>query len=553
MSDASRAARAFVDEANVLIANQDFDRATAKLELADVELEDLAGDDRSAVAALIATAQGSIASARAAQHKPRYLRTIRNLMDDAESNIGNLVTWPGTERQLKELFADETAKLVIPDELAEAEPKFNTFRKLHSRKAAAEMVQQVEREVESAETQWQETKQNFEQNESAPSSDDYAIQRTNRYIEDARKRLAALPVDSDATRQLTVRLNTVAAEVMALTATAQISEMVDYLNRRLELYEYEFGGWEDEPEEGPTWAEYAQQSGQRMSAFFAPHTIAYRERVSDILESLEDNEDYQAVRDAGPVRTVVDDARTNLERANTSLLARVRKVVNDALVAPINDTNPFDRLESDIRLALGESSPHTVEMMAQVQQKLRAHESGVEEAHAASANQLDMLYARAEEVWPSLYAGLSWADEIDLDNVGQQIGFLADNLMGYRFKPGHVYYATTIHGQPVAAKIDAGMMAGIAAIEAAIGRTLGDDDRDGKWDVVAVVTDKRTKLMAKRLAESSGNIGGIDVQISTDYAEPVDAVVIDFLAAKCGPFAGSKERGVLRPDGSVGP
>ncbi|MBC8089561.1 MAG: hypothetical protein H7Z40_20045 [Phycisphaerae bacterium] len=157
------------------------------------------------------------------------------------------------------------------------------------------------------------------------------------------------------------------------------------------------------------------------------------------------------------------------------------------------------------------------------------------------------------QAYPGLHAGLQWVEEIDLNVVGQQIGFVADNLMGYRFTPdGSYYFATTIRGQPVAAQFDAALKAGIAATEEAIGRSLGDDDNNGRWEMVAVVTDKKAKLMARRSAESSGSIGSLDVSMSHEYHEPVEAVVIEILAVKCGPFAGAKGRGVLRPDGTIG-
>ncbi|MEO7995963.1 MAG: hypothetical protein ABI852_00890, partial [Gemmatimonadaceae bacterium] len=89
------AARSYIQQANELIANQDYDRATAKLELADVELEDLTGDAKSAVASLIQQAHAAIATARSSTHRPKYLRMIESYMNEAESDIGNLVTWPG--------------------------------------------------------------------------------------------------------------------------------------------------------------------------------------------------------------------------------------------------------------------------------------------------------------------------------------------------------------------------------------------------------------------------------------------------------------------------
>ncbi len=551
MADSS-AARNYINEANELIASQDFDRALKKLELADIELEDLTGDEKTAVAQLLKESQASIATARASQHKPKYLRMLRNLMDSAESDIGNLVTWPGTERQLNELFADETAKAAIPDEIAEAQPKFNTFRKLHTRKAAAEYVEQVEREVVSAEEQWKETKESIEENGSTPRSDDYQIERSRRYLDDARKRLELLAADSDAAKGFAARLNTIDAELTAIVAGAQIEEVAATLQRRFESYDYEYGGWEEETDDGPTWDDYSRQQGERMSAFFAPRTRAFRERIEDFLTRLDDDSDYQEVASADKISAFVDDVREKLARANASLLSRVQTVVNGAQSAEVKDENAFERLEGDIRRALGEASAQTQALMAKVRGKLSEHEAGVANAEQQAADQLEMLFTRAEEVWPSMHAGLTWAEEIDLSQVGQHIGFYADNLMGYRFKPTGQYFVTTIGGTPVAAKIDADTMAGIKAIEEAIGRSLGDDDRDGKWDVVAMVTDKKAKLMIKRSAESSGTVDGMDVTLSTDYAEPVDGVVIEFLAAKCGPFAGAKGRGVLKPDGTVG-
>ncbi len=66
------------------------------------------------------------------------------------------------------------------------------------------------------------------------------------------------------------------------------------------------------------------------------------------------------------------------------------------------------------------------------------------------------------------------------------------------------------------------------------------------------MTDRKARLMAKRQVEASGKIDNtIDVKVKGEYAEPVDAVVIDIIAAKIGPFAGAKDRGVLKEDGTL--
>jgi hypothetical protein len=70
--------------------------------------------------------------------------------------------------------------------------------------------------------------------------------------------------------------------------------------------------------------------------------------------------------------------------------------------------------------------------------------------------------------------------------------------MGYRFKPGDFYFATTLGGITVAGRVDPALMKQITATETAIGQPLGDDDADGRWEVIAVVTDHKARLMAKR-------------------------------------------------------
>lgn len=544
------AARSYIQQAHELIANQDYDRATAKLELADVELEDLSGDAKTAVAALIQEAQAAIATARSSAHRPKYLRMITSYMDEAESDIGNLVTWPGSERKLTELFADEIAKTAIPAELADALPKFNTFKKLHARKATAEIVQQVENNVVNAETEWAETKQLFEDPDSSSYSRKRGAERTTDYINSARQRLSSLPQDNESVKALTARLDAMSAEVTTIALAGEAAEMVATLQRRFELYENEFGGWQDETGDGPSWSEYRQQNTERNSSFGAPLTAAYRMRTQNILDNLGSDSEYQAVAGAAAVSAVVADARANVRSASASLLRRIQQLFADAMSADVSDEYDYERLDRDIERALGEDSEEANVLKAQVAAKMQSHASAL--ANGPQPIDVEALSSRASEVYPSMYAGMQWADSIDLNEVGQQIGFVADNLMGYCFTPdGSWYFATTIGGQPVAGKFDAAMKAGIAATEEAIGRGLGDDDSDGKWDIVAVVTDKKTRLTARKHAESSGSVGGVDVSLNHEYYESVDAIVIEILAAKCGPFAGAKGRGVLNPDGTV--
>jgi hypothetical protein len=550
MSDTS-AAHGFIQEAIELIANRDYDRANAKLELADVEAEDLTGDARASVLTAIADARARVAQAQAELYKPKYLRTLRNLMDSAESDIGNLVTWPGTERQLLELFSDATAMAAIPEEMAAAQPKFNTFRKLHARKAITELAAQIERDVANAEEQWAETRALFEDEDSSPNGRSYSADRTSRYIDDARRRLTTqLPADHEAAIALSARLDAISVEFAAMTQDDATREILEQLARQIDLYADDFDGWEDETD-APTWSDYRGRSSEAMSAFLAPRTREFRERMESLLEQLQDDDEYQAVADTAAVKSVMDGVRDRLARAQQSLRARVEAIVAQAESVPVTDPSALDRLESDVRRALGYESSDAEALAARVQAKREAFAQGESDAEETREAQIAQLRARADAVWPDLYAGMQWSETIDLDQVGQQIGFLADNLMGWRFQPGDFYYATTLGGRPVVGTFSPEMRNGIRAVEQLLERSLGDDDDDGKWDCVARVTEKRVRLMAKRSAESTGSVGGIEVQVHTDYAEPVEAVVIEMLAARCGPFAGATGRGVLAPDGTL--
>ncbi|MEP6762923.1 MAG: hypothetical protein ABJB66_01370 [Gemmatimonadaceae bacterium] len=550
MADAS-AARSYIQQALELIANKEFDKANSKLELADVEMEDLSGDEKAAVAALIKEAQASIASAKTSEHRPKYLRLIDNLLREVESDIGNLVTWPSSERKLTELFADETAKSAIPTELAEAQPKFNTFKKLHARKATAEVLSGLEANVARAEDEWNETKALFEDADSSSYSRERGVENTTRNLESARKRLAPLSPDNDGVKAIVARLDAISGEVTVIALSGQAQEIAARLKRNFELYENEFEGWQDETGGAPSWDNYRQNNTDRMSALGAPATLAYVQRNGEVLDGLESDAEYQAVAAAASVKRIVDETRANVEAGKTKLLSHAQSLVATALNSPIEDEYQFERLERDIGRALGDDSKEGNALRAKVTAKMKGHEVAAAEEAAANFVDVDALSAKANEMWPKFYEGLSWGDEIDLTAVGSTIGFLSDNLVGYRFSPGDFYFATTIAGTPVAGKIDKILLAGIKATEEAIGRSIGDDDNDGKWDIVATVTDRKAKLSARRQGEASGSIGGVNVQLSSEYHEPVDAVVIEILAAKCGPFAGAKGKGFLKPDGTV--
>lgn len=545
-------AKGYIKEAKALIDNKDYDGATAKLELAETEIDDLEPTAKAPLADQIKQLRATMISAQAAADKPMYQRKLDRALKDAEDAIGNLVIWSGAERQLSELLADEKLKAALPAEAAAAEKKLVTFRKLNAKKAGPQIAAQVENVVKNVETEWAEHKPKFSDPDASPNSKEGAIEDTGRAIERARQEIAKLDAEDATAKSLAARVDKLAAEFSSVALADKAKEVAARLKDKIELYNNEHEGWEKE-DKATTWDEFQKQSGGDIEKFFSPRTIAWVERSGDFLKSLEENEDYKLVSADAAIKKFVDDVKAKREKAYAALLKRVQTVADAALTAPVKeDTNALSRLKDDVRLALGEASADAKAYMEKLEKKIAGHEAATTGAEEAKKQLVVTLRAKAEAEWPKLYEGMKWETEIDLSKNGQQIGFLADNLMGYRFKPGDFYFATTLGGEPVVGKIDPGIMAGIKATEAAIGRTLGDDDGDGKWDVIAVVTSKKIKLQAKKQVEATGTVDGANVKITGEYAEPVEATVIEIIAAKCGPFAGAKDRGVLKPDGTVG-
>ena len=546
------AAKQYIEAAKAKIESKDLDDATKQLELAEIEAEDTGGA-KAPLLGQINELKQKIVGAKSSADKPKYVRTLRNLMDDAEGNVGNLVTWQGTANQLEELFKDPAAKAALGDDLAAAEKKYQTFKKLHVKKAAVANLGVAEDQVSRFEKEFPESMKSI-QEAGSPEGKVYPIERLGRDFESVNKTLATLPDDDAKAVALRGRVEKLNKQFIGVALAEQTKGVVEQLKRGLDLYTNEYAGWEKETK-APTWAEYSKQSGGAMSSFLMPKTKAFVERMESFLKQSAENDDVKRVAAAPEVKQLLEATRKQTAAAREKLYKAVKPVVDAALAGKANDAGAFGRLKDDVRVTLGEDDEQSKVLVAKVGKVIDGHETATAGAETAKGELVTKLRTLAETSWPKLYEGMPYTTEIDLSTPGamkgKSIGFLADNLMGYRFKPGDHYFATTLGGVPVAAKIDPELMKGIKAIEAKIGRSLGDDDDDGKWDVIATVTDKRVKLLAKRQVDATGTVDGANVKVTGEYAEPVDAVVIEITAAKCGPFAGAKGRGVVTPDGTI--
>ena len=547
-----QAAQSYLREAQDLIDQNDLPGAADKLDLAETELDDATPPEKATIQASIDAARQQITQATAAADKPKYQRKLKNAMDEAEQSIGNLVTWKSAADAVNDVLNDPAAKAALGSELDAAAKKFATFQRLNARKASVQIEAQVEVALKATEQEWAETKAKI----AAGSADDDMLQSTQENLAETRRQIASLEKEDARLKEFTDRLEKVASEFTKLALAGRVKDVTEALHRKIDTYQDDWKGYEKETA-GPTWDQYRGQTSEKMSAFLAPRTREFVMRMDEFLKNLANDDDYQSVQGDAGVKAIVDDVKAKRDAAYAKLIKFVGAVVDGALKSPAKENDAVDRLKDDVRVAIGEQSPEAAALKTSLEQKLAGTATAAAGAEDAKAKLVVMLHDKADAAWPKLHEGISATTDYDMSKLdkfkGKNISFTADNLMGYRFKPGDFYFATTLGGIPVAGRMDPGLMKQITATENAIGRALGDDDADGRWEVIAVVTDRKAKLMAKRQVEATGKIdNSIDVKLKGDYAEPVDAVVIDIIAAKIGPFAGAKDRGVLKEDGTVG-
>jgi len=553
----AQAAQGYLKEAQDLIERHELEDAASKLELAEAELDDATPAEQAPLKAAIDEAKQKIVQATAAADKPKYQRKLNNAMSEAEQSIGNLATWRGAEDRVNEVLNDEAAKAALGPELEAAAKKFATFKRLNARKASVQIDAQVDQNLKDAEARWADSKAKLTDPNTSSYAKDSEIEDANRNIQEARKQLDTLDKEDARLKEFTARVDKIAAEFTQIALAGRVKEVADTLHRKVDNYKDDWDGYEKETA-GPTWEQYRGQTGEKMSAFLAPRTREFITRMDELLKNLANDEDYKSVQSDPGIKSIVDDVKAKRDAAYAKMVKFVGAVVDGALKSQAKENSAVDRLKDDVRVAIGETSPEAAAFKTSLDQKLAGNTAATTGAEDAKAKLIVMLQGRATLAWPKLKEGISATTDYDMSRPdkfkGKNISFTSDNLMGYRFKPGgDFYFATTLSGIPVAGRIDPMLMKQITATETAIGRSLGDDDSDGRWEIIATVTDRKAKLMARRVVEGTAKVANsVDVNVKAEYAEPVDAIVIDIIAAKMGPFAGAKDRAVLKEDGTFG-
>lgn len=553
----------YLEEAAGQIERQAWDDAKLNIELAQTEAADLPDADKPAVLEQIKATQAKLVAAQGATMKPRLVRTIERAIDDAKPQIGNEM-FDGMIRPAEEALGDSGNVAILGDDAAKYQKQIATFRKLHRSKFA-------ESKIASAQESLAEFKKNFDEKiaeiqnpDTSPNSKESAIEELERELARWNERMDPLPASDARVVEIRKTLAGAQEQFTKLALADRVNEVLESLKRGWELYKDDWDGHESET--GVTWADYKGTTGDRkIDNYGAPKSRELVERHESFMRNRVEDEKYQSVKDAPAVKAYMDELQKTADAARARLIAAAKGVVdaseNEAIASENKDT--FDRLEDSLRVLLvtseGAQDGSAAALRARIVKKLQAFLDATEGAEKARAAWYDAMTASAKKNWDEIAKSLEATAGFDPTDAGASKGKLirieTDNLMGWRFKPGDFPFATTVDGHPVAGVYADDVKSAIAQVQEKLGRDLGDDDRDGRWTVIAEVTGRTGRMMQKKQAEGdvvdrgTGNVVG---KYTLDYADPVTAPIIRIVAVKIGPLAVSSEKGMAKEDGSIG-
>jgi len=539
------AAKKYVEEAKHELEMKSYNDAKSKLELAEAELEDAPAAAKTAVSASIAEVKAQIAASTIADNKIKYTRELGLIMTEAEGSIGNLVTWTGVEQRFNDLANNPDAAAALGADLTAAQKKFSTFKKLNDRKVLAAKKEQVETSVKEFEAAWAEAKPKILKPET-PGDKDSAISDMDRKLEDVRRTVAQLSVETEPGKGFSARVEQIGTEYMKLALADQVKEKVERLQRDWNSYKDDWNGWEAETT-GPTFAEYSKESSESMSALKAPKTRQFISRSNYWLKNRDEDEEFKKLHTAPELQAMLakitadrDVARGKMEKFADALLADAEKQTLDQ-----DKVDTLKRFEDSLKNNV-EGSPKFESLDGRAFALINKFENQGKAAEVAAAAYYKAMTEKASTNWPDLKARYTIATGFDPSNAadfkGKYIAITTDNLMGYRFGPGDFPFATTLNGVPIAAKYDPAVAAAINEIQTKIGRSLGDNDDDGKWEIIAVVDGTTGKLNQRLNVEGKiKDTAGNEATVTGEKHEAADAPIITIVAAHCGPLAVSSK------------
>ena len=536
-----QAAKNYVNEAAQAFDSNDIDTAKSKLDLADAELDGVTGGGRQPIVDRIAELRAKLAKSGASADHDKYKRQLDRVMSDAEEAIGNLATWPGAESAAKELFESADAKAALGDELTAAQKKYATFKKLSDKKMLPKLQEQADNAVKDLESKWGEAKPKL--SDPNNTEKDSIATDIDHEIESARRTVEQFGPPGDDKKPYATRIDTVAAEYTKIALADKVKDKAKQLQDAWDSYKDDWSGWEAEGEP-LTLAKYTGEQNDMVNALNCPKSKALISRANQWLDNRKDDQDYAKLQAAPEVKVIYD--KIVADRATA--WAKIQKNA-EAILAEAEAKKPLDQNTIDAISRFTNQLANNLEgsdQLAALTARADKLAKGAADAAAAGDAEKAAFYkdatAKAAAAWPDLKSKFTTADGFDPNSPGDFKGKLilltTDNLMGYHYKPGSFPFATELNGISIAAKFDPAVAAAVKEVESKMGRSLGDSDDDGKWEIIARVEGTTGKLVKKvdvegKIKDDAGN----EATVTGEKGETMVAPIITIVAAHCGPLA----------------
>lgn len=553
----------YLEEAKSQLSGQYWDDVKLNLELAATEAADLTGADKSEVMDQIKSIKSQMVAAQTEALRPKLVRTIERSIDDAKPQIGNPM-FDGFIKEAEEILADETNRAILGADAEKYQKQIATFRKLHRTKFVEGQIEIGQNDLVTLKAEFAEKMAEIKNPDTSPNSKESAIESLERKFAEWETWWPVVPAADPRVIEMKKAVDEMKASFTTVALADRVNEVVDTLKRSWELYQDDWSGHESETT--VDWATYKGTTGDRkIDNFGTPRSRELVERYESFLGNREEDSNYQSVKDSASVKAYMDSVSKTAAEARARVIAAATNVVSGAEGEEITEQNKdnYTRLEDSLRVLFtnqtGGQDGQAAALRARIVKKLQAYTDATEGAEKAREEWYRKMSVAATSKWSEISKGFETEGGFDPANPGafkdKLIKFETDNLMGWRFKPGDFAFASTLDGMPIAARYSPDVKAAIDAVQKHMGRDLGDDDNDGRWTIIARVTGKTGRMMQKKQAEGdiiekgTGNTVG---KYTVDYADPVDAPIIEIVAAKCGPLAVGQDVGMAKEDGSVG-
>ncbi|MES2788550.1 MAG: hypothetical protein V4719_02940 [Planctomycetota bacterium] len=543
-------AKSLVEATQTLLTEAETDSAVIRLgkleqirknlKLVAVELADVEGAAKDQIEKEVKSLQTRVTKLATTGEVNDATAAVDTLIAAAKESLDN----PDTlERHLKDaesnLKKPEVRKALGEAKVSSVTKQIAALRKASVAQQHDRGIDQLKESIGRLEASWPD---NLKAIQGGSASDrDSAIQDfQGRDYQLVEKILVWMPADDSEAQPLIARFKKLNGPFMQAVAKVKGGEAAETLKRSWDSYQGDFQGWEQETAPAK-FAQMRKEQSEAMSALGAPKTVALASRATSWLKSsVEENSDLKPLLADSRVKSVVDEVTGLRNKAHKKLAGFAESILKEATAATL-DQSARDRLDSfvdgDLRLAL-EGSPQQAELQA----RGKALIAKFDQAAGGSANEKserhDELVKKAQADWPKMLGKYSPAAGFDPVAAGSWKGKVihlsgVSNRLGWDYKTDDYDFAMDINGHPVAGRFAPGVQAEVDKVLAETGLSALPEE---EYDVVAVVGGP-CKLKRRVNREGTVEVEGVKAKVEAESWEPVDAVLVNIVALRCGPVA----------------